>query len=297
MRNVDFHIDGDIVLRVHRLDGEMLSRQPGQPVLFDDKTAFSLKLDTAEVGLTGEDLSHLLNEYVFAYPGAPLRNLRVKMVGNDVVQTGIMHKVVDIPFEITAGVTLTPEGMIRLHPSKIRICSINGGGLLKALNLTLASLLDLSKSHGARVDKNDIILNPDSILPPPAISGRIVDVRVEGQQVVQRFGRTRPGTESGAPQTRAPLVPSDTSAPNYIFFHGGTLRFGKLYMVHADMQIVDAEPKDPFDFSMDGYEKQLIAGYSKNTPSQGLEVFMPDYHQVKATPGLQLPAEVRPASP
>lgn len=297
MRNVDFHIDGDIVLRIRRLDGEMLSRTPGAPVLFDDKTAFTLALDTAEVGLTGEDLGRLMNGYVFAYPGAPLRNLSVRVAGNEIVQTGIMHKGVDIPFEITASVTLTPDGLIRLRPRKVRICGIDGGGLLKALNLTLASLLDLSKSHGARVERNDIILNPDSILPPPRISGRIVDVRIEGQQVVQRFGRSRPGTESGAPETRAPLVPSDPSALNYIFFRGGTLRFGKLYMVHADMQIVDASPSDPFDFSMDGYEKQLVAGYSRNTPSQGLQVFMPDYRQVRGSASVRLPAAVRAPSP
>lgn len=34
---------------------------------------------------------------------------------------------------------------------------------------------------------------------------------------------------------------------------------------------------------MDHYNSQLVAGYSKNTPSLGLVVFMPDYFKIRAT--------------
>jgi hypothetical protein len=69
-------------------------------------------------------------------------------------------------------------------------------------------------------------------------------------------------------------------AANYIYHRGGILRFGKLTMTDADLEIIDENPKTPFDFSLDGYNRQLVAGYSRNTPSHGLIVLMPDYEQI-----------------
>jgi hypothetical protein len=62
-----------------------------------------------------------------------------------------------------------------------------------------------------------------------------------------------------------------------MYYRGGTLRFGKLTMSDADMQLIDANPRNPFDFYPDRYITQLVAGYSKNTKSGGLKVYMPDY--------------------
>jgi hypothetical protein len=51
-------------------------------------------------------------------------------------------------------------------------------------------------------------------------------------------------------------------------------------MTDTDIQLIDDNPNDPFDFSQDRYNDQLVAGYSKNTPRLGLKVYMPDYHRV-----------------
>jgi hypothetical protein len=47
--------------------------------------------------------------------------------------------------------------------------------------------------------------------------------------------------------------------------------------------LMDVTPADPFDFAIDHYNEQLIAGYSKMTPSGGLCVHMPDYSKLKKT--------------
>ena len=51
-------------------------------------------------------------------------------------------------------------------------------------------------------------------------------------------------------------------------------------MRDTDMRLVDEDPRDPFDFSPSEYVKQLVAGYSKNSPDGSLRVFMPDYDDV-----------------
>ena len=73
-------------------------------------------------------------------------------------------------------------------------------------------------------------------------------------------------------------------APNYMYFRHGTLRFGKLTMVNADLLIVDANPANTFDFSLDRYNDQLVAGYSKSTAALGLVVHMPDFRTLGLKP-------------
>jgi len=52
-------------------------------------------------------------------------------------------------------------------------------------------------------------------------------------------------------------------------------------MTDTDLVIVDPDPRDPFDFYLDRYKDQLVAGYSKTTPSNGLRVYMVDFNKLK----------------
>jgi hypothetical protein len=45
-------------------------------------------------------------------------------------------------------------------------------------------------------------------------------------------------------------------------------------MQDTDMVLIDMNPEDPFDFFLDHYKEQLVAGYTKTTPSFGLRVYM-----------------------
>lgn len=74
---------------------------------------------------------------------------------------------------------------------------------------------------------------------------------------------------------------------------GGTLRFGKLTMSDSDMELIDADPSDPFDFFPARYIEQLTARYSKNTSSGGLTVHMPDFDERRRDPR---PAGATPAA-
>jgi hypothetical protein len=269
MRRVNFYVDTAVVLHIRHLDGTMRSKKGG-PIIFDDKNSFIITLDTAEVGMTGADLSALLNKYVFGYKGSPLSDLHLRTEGDHVVQTGRMHKLATIPFEITATMDVTPEGLIRIHPTKTRIMGINGKKLMQFLGLTLEKLLDLKGATGATARGNDILLDPAKILPPPTIEGRVVSVRVDGDEVVQAFGKTEPHARV------QPLVPPDTNVRNYMFYKGGTLRFGRLLMLDAEMQITDLDPEEVFRFDLSRYNAQLVAGYERTLADGGLEVWMRD---------------------
>jgi hypothetical protein len=67
-----------------------------------------------------------------------------------------------------------------------------------------------------------------------------------------------------------------------MFYQGRVLRFGKLTMNSTDLQIVDADQNDPFDFFLSHLNDQLVAGTSRNLLDYGLITTMPDYSDLRA---------------
>jgi len=274
MRNVWFHIDQDAYLDIRSMRGEMVSNTPGEPLNFDNKLSFVMKVDTGTIGMRSASLDVLMNRYIFGYPNPPLRNLHTEIVGKQLKQSGIMHKVVDIPFTMLANVS-ADHGLVRIHPTRIDICGINGIGLLKAVGMTMEKMLKLPKGRGITAQGNDLLLDPNQALPPPKVELRLVDVRIERDELVQFFDAGRHLPE---------LVLPHPEEKNTMFYRGGTLRMGKLLMVDADMQVADTDPSDPFDFVIDRYNEQLVAGFSRNQPDYGLFVFMRDFDDVGKLP-------------
>ena len=275
MRNVLFHLDDDIQLRIHRLRGRLVDATGEHLAVLDDKKRVVLDIAYGDVGLSPEDLTLLLNRYVFAYKGSPLKGLVVKIEGDHIVQTGIMHKIIDIPFEMTADLSATPEGLIRIRTKTMKICGLDGKGLLRAVNMTLADMLDLKGARGVKVEGNDLLMDPIKILPPPAIAGRLTAIRVEPGEIRQTFGSAANVTELPPPQ----------AAANYIYFRGGNIRFGKLFMVASELLTIDGDPTDPFDFYLDYYHTQLVAGYHTTSPNYGLVAYMPDFNDLGTAKG------------
>jgi len=267
MRNVLFRVDPTIALGIHSLRGEMYDRSEEKPLNFDDKRTFVVRLFQARIGINGRGLSDLMNRYVFHYEGAPLRNLVVRVHEGRLIQQGVMHKIIDIPFEMTADVSTTEEGWIRIHPVDMQICNLDGTALMMAFGITLDEILK-KLPRGVRVEKNDLLLDPLAILPPPEIAGHLTRVELHEDELLQIFeSATKP----------AALAPPDPAEPNWMYYRDGTLRMGKLFMVRADMMVVDTDPRDPFDFFVDHYNHQLAAGFTRNQPNYGLKVFMRDY--------------------
>jgi hypothetical protein len=272
MRGVDFHVDSQIVLKIGYLRGALRRTSPDKPPYFDDKHSFTLQIDTAKIAISPANLSDLLNRYVFAYPGAPIHHLDISVDHGQLVQSGTLK---GIGFKVVGDLTLTPSGELRLHPSTIKAAGIPVGGLMKMFGVQLQKLVNLKEARGVRLEKNDFILNPAELLPPPKASGTLSAVEVNDTAIVQIF-KPPPGAEA------KPLTPPDPKAPNFMYYRGSVLRFGKLTMNNTDLEIIDGDPRDPFDFFLDRYNQQLTAGYSRNTPSHGLIVVMPDFKRAQA---------------
>jgi hypothetical protein len=275
MQNVDLHVNATTAMHIRTLRGQVITLKGAVPAL-DDPTSFKIRVTAATVALDGPALTALMNDIVFNYKGSPVRRLRIAIENGEVVQHGVMHKGVDIPFTMNARPELQPDGTVKLAPTKMRVFGgVDGFKLLHALGIHLDKMLNhLEGAHGAFVRGDDIYLRPTEIIPPPTVEGRLASIRVEGNLLVQEFVRTADDTIFGT------FVKPEPGARNFIYFRGGQLIFGKLTMKDTDLFIQDADERDPFDVLFTEYNKQLVAGYTRNKSNYGLHTFMVDYAKV-----------------
>ena len=269
MKNVRLHVAADATLEIKWLDGRLRSRTAGPPV-FDDQQSFVMEIDDGEMAVDASSLSALVNR-AFDYKGAALSNLRVTFENGHLVQHGTLKKGISVPFSITASVTATAGGLLNVHPLKVKTAGIPTAKLMSLFGVELDDILKSRPDRGITFTDNDLFLDAARMLPAPETRGKLVKAFVSGDRLVQVFGRGAAAAAAGG--------------GNYIWFRGGTIRFGKLTMSETDLKLIDMDPRDPFDFYSARYNDQLVAGYSKNTPQQGLRTYMPDFADLKKKGG------------
>lgn len=266
MRNVRLHVSADAILEVAALRGRLRSNSASPPV-FDDQRSFVMEIEDGEIAIDAPSLTALVNR-AFDYKGTALSNVRVGFENGQLTQHGTLKKGISVPFSIVASVSATPEGLIHIHPVKVKTAGVPSSRLMKIFGVELDDIVKSRPDRGITFRDNDLFLDPSRMLPPPETKGKLTKVFVRGDRLVQVFGRGAPARPKGG-------------GGNYIWFRGGTIRFGKLTMSEADLELIDMDPKDPFDFYSERYDEQLVAGYSKNTPEKALRTHMPDFNDLK----------------
>jgi hypothetical protein len=266
MRNVRLRAAPNIILHVASLRGRLVSDISGPPV-FDDQRSFHIDVDGAEMTLDAASVTALVND-VFAYDGSPLSDLEVQLHDGRVEQKGKLRKGIPIPFSVEASVDAS-GGLVRLHPVKTRAAGIPATKLLDVFGVELDDLIRVRAGRGITVRDNDLFLAPSQMLPSPAVRGRVASATVRGGRLHLILGDP---SVAGA----RPSAPRE----NYIWFRGGQIRFGRLTMTDTDLRLIDADRRDPFDFYAERYNDQLVAGYSRNTPTGALRTYMPDYEDL-----------------
>jgi hypothetical protein len=270
MSNVDLHVTADVTLRVRHLRGRFEPAGRSDMPYLEDKLSYVVAIDSGEIALDMESLNALMTTTL----GQGRSNVEKLRISTDdksrLRQQGVLKKGIKVPFDVKGAVEATPDGRIRMHAAAVRGFGLPVNPLMKLFGLKMDDLLKVQPGHGVTVDNNDLILDPQQLVPPPLIRGKVTSVRVADGVMVQTFG-------SGE---RRRLSPPAVSR-NYIYWRGGKLQFGKLTMTDTDLELVDEDPNDPFDFSIDHWNDQLVAGYSKNTPNRGLKAHMPDHNDLK----------------
>jgi len=272
MKNVFYHFTDDIAVHIVSVQGILVPTRPPEIVVFDDKTSFLLNLAYAEISMSGDSLAHALNGQVFAAADAPIKDVSIQSQGNTLIVKGKLHQKGNVAFQTVGTISTTADGRVRLHTEKVKAAHLPVKGLMDLLGIDLADVINAKKVQGVALDKDDLVLDPTEILPLPRIRGKVTAVRIQGNEIVLIFGARQS-------EDFARVIPG-----NYMAYRDNELRFGKLTMHDTDMVLFDMDPHDPFDFYLDRYKEQLVAGYSKTTATSGLHVYMPDYSKLKKRP-------------
>jgi hypothetical protein len=271
MRNIMYHFTDDISAHIAFLEGDLLPTSPGRLPVFDDDRSFTISVSSAEIAVTTDSLARVLNEDVFSASDASLKAISLEAQNDSIIKVrGKLHSKGDIPFETQGTIAATANGEIRIRMQKIRAVHVPVKGLMDLLGIKLADVVNTKKLQGIRAEGDDLLLTP-AIFPPPKIKGKVTAIRIEGNSVVQVYGTGK----------RSPANDANPGE-NYMSYQGARLKFGKLTMDDTDLVLLDMDPADPFDFELSHYKDQLVAGYSKTTPSSGLRVYMRDYSKLKS---------------
>lgn len=270
MRNVEYHFSDRIAVHIQSLSGKLVTTAGHSIPAFDDANSFALELTSARIDVPPDSLAAALNDHVFSDRDAPVKSIRAQTDGEALKISGKLHSKGDIPFEAKGMLSLNSDGQIRLHVEKIKAAHIPATKLMDLLGVKLSNLIHTKSVQGIRAEGDDLILDPEKTFPPPQIRGRLTSIRNDGLTISLQYG-------DGA--SREP----SHDAGNYMSYRGTTpLKFGKLTMDPTDLTLIDMNPADPFDFYLDRYKDQLVAGYTKTTPSFGLKVYMRDVNKLPA---------------
>jgi hypothetical protein len=278
-RNVMFHLTADAAAHLQSVSGELWPVGKYDMPVFDDKTSFELHVSQGTVSITPEALASVLNSYVFARADAPLKDISVAMKEGRLIIKGKLHSKGDLPFETAVEISLDDDGRLRLHTEKVKALKVPVKKMMSLFGIELANVINTSKISGMHTDKNDVIVDLATLLPPPHIRGRIASARLERNAIVVIYGG-KTTASSGEAEGGGASLPG-----NYMLFRGHRVKFGKLTMEDTDLAVIDLDAKDPLDWYQDRYKDQLVAGNSKITDKFGLRAYVKDFTKLARPSG------------
>ena len=167
MRNIFYHFNERVAVHIFQLEGKLVPARRGAVPVFDDKRSFVLALDSAVISISTNAMANVLNDHVFAKPNAPLKGVSIAARGDTLQIKGKLHSNGDISFESEGSIAATSEGKIRVHLEKVKAAHLPVKGIMDLLGLEVSDLIKTNKVPGIRAEGNDLILDPQQILPPP----------------------------------------------------------------------------------------------------------------------------------
>lgn len=261
----DFHV------YVRWLNGRLARTRRDINPSFDHPNSFDLYIQTGVIRVNIGDIGHYINS---AVTNSPLKNVTLLADGANLKLTGVVHKIIPLPVQVIASVSVDPDDRVRVHISKINVLKVPVKGLLGLLHISSADLLK-SNINGIQVEGNDLLLDTYKLLPPPHIRGHLTRVSVDSPDIQAVYGNAEQDVE------RVELW------RNFFSLKGGTIDFGSLSMHPVNIIMIDISKNPWFDLDLVNYRKQFASGYTRMTADSELQMFIPDLRDIQLKPAQQ----------
>jgi hypothetical protein len=262
--NLELRKGPDFRVYVRWLRGEMVPASATRVPSLDDEESFVFHIDRGLIHANLGDIENYLNSNMA--PKSPMKNIKLTGDGQQVKLSGTMHKLlIPLPVEVLGTLSPAPNGRIHLQVAKINVLKVPVKALLGGLKVEIKDVVGSTPVTGIEVKDNDIYLDTTKLLPPPHIRGQISSIVIKRPDVAVTYGSTDLDDEAQLAQWH-----------NFLRLRGGSVAFGKLTMQKADLTLIDASDDTWFDLDLANYQTQMVKGYSRMTPENGVEMFMPD---------------------
>lgn len=262
--NLELRKGPDFRIYVRWLRGQMVPVEKGRTPSLDDESSFVFHVDRGLVHANLGDIDTYLNAKLA--PRSPLKSMTLRGDGDKVVLSGMLHKLL-VPMPVEVQGTLSPATNERIHfaVTKISVLKMPVKGLLGGFKVDIDDIMGRQPMAGVEIKGNDIYLDTTKLLPPPHVRGQISRIALSLPDLVVTYGATTPEDEQELAKWH-----------NFLRLRGGTVAFGKMVMSKADVTLIDASDDRWFDLDLANYRQQMVKGYSRMTPQDGIEMFMPD---------------------
>nr|WP_100249398.1 hypothetical protein [Paraburkholderia ginsengiterrae] len=267
VENVDFYVAGRIGFHVRSLDAQMVPKKPGQPVDLDDPDQYDIHIIGGEVIEPWPAMAALFNDYLLDYAPRSLDDLQLKPVDGKLEVTGGIKlwnhfPGVWLPTTMSGTIVAKDERHLVYEPTSVKVLGVPQAGLLRALDIPLASLTPFTRK-GVALMGNELVFDQYTVFPPPVLQGRLASATVTDEGLVLKFKR-----DGNLVAARPPAGVSKS----FVWIESGDVKMFNSLVTNTRTLIKDSSNPGVMKFDLYGYRRDVSKGTVRMGEDGGLDV-------------------------
>lgn len=272
VHDVDFELADGVGFYVKSLKGMLVPHDASKPVNFDDPDEYDIHVYAGTVVVRPSDLDALFNQYVLTYEPRALSSVENHTADNTlkVSVAARLFKFIPpaggLPTNLSGPIKVSDDNQLVYTPDSVKSLGLPLLPVLKASGLSLSTITPFKRT-GVRLDGNQLIMNPATLFPPPAL--KIDDIK---SATLSDDGLTLVfNSPAGTPKFAPPPVDTDS----YIWLQSGDARFYGTVLVNTRLLLMNNNHKR-LHFNLYHYRAQSAAGRIKSRMDGTLIVRVPN---------------------
>jgi|GEM_PF-316140 len=254
VQNVDFYVAGRIGFHVRSLDAQMVPKKPGEPVDFDDPDQYDIHIIGGEVVEPWPAMAALFNDYLLDYAPRSLNDLQLKPVDGQLEVTGGIKlwnhfPGVWLPTTMSGTISAADERHLVYRPAEVKVLGVPQAGLLRALDIPLASLTPFTRK-GVALKGNELVFDQYTVFPPPVLISRLASATVTEAGLVLKFRR----------DSAAVAKPPAGAGHSFVWIEAGDVKMFNSLVTNTRTYIEDSSNSGAMKFDLYGYRRDVSKG-------------------------------------